>query len=100
MHLTCAGLSKKTIEYMLKKSNNDNTKCFNYFKDGMYIPPSETGKNIHTYIDDEMEGYITDYLGNVNYYHELSGVHLEGADYTLSLSKNYIDYLKGLTQYE
>ena len=100
MHLTCAGLSKKTINYMLEKSNNDNTKCFNFFKDGMYIPPDKTGKNIHTYIDDEREGYITDYLGNVNYYHELSGVHLEGAEYELSLSKEYLNYLRGLTQYE
>ena len=81
---------------MLKKSNNDNTQCFNFFKQGMYIPRNETGKNIHTYIDHEMDGVITDYLGNKDHYHSLSGVHLTGADYTLSLSKEYIDYLNGI----
>lgn len=100
MHLTCAGLSKSTINYMLKESNNDNTRCFDYFKEGMYIPKNETGKNIHTYIDYEIEGIITDYLGNKSYYKELSGVHLEGADYTLSLSKQYIEYLKGIRSME
>lgn len=93
MHLTCAGVSKSAVKYMLNKSNNDNTKCFEFFDDNMYIPASDTGKNIHTYIDYPMDGFLTDYLGNTYEYHELSGVHLEGAEYSLSLSKKYLDYL-------
>ena len=96
MHLTCAGLGKDAINYMLKQSDNDNTKCFDFFNENMYIPASSTGKNIHTYIDNSMQGFITDYLGNKYIYNELSGVHLEGAEYSLSLSKKYIDYLYGL----
>lgn len=93
MHLTCAGVSKDAIKYMLKQANNDNTACFDLFDDNLYIPASDTGKNIHTYIDTPMDGFITDYLGNTYEYHELSGVHLEGAEYSLSLSRKYLDYL-------
>ena len=96
MHLTCSGLSKSTINYMLDCCNHDNDKVFEMFNDGMYIDAKHTGKQIHTYIDFEMKGYLTDYLGNTSSYHELSGVHLEGAEYSLSLSKTYLDYLSGI----
>lgn len=96
MHLTCSGLQKTTINYMMNLSNNDIDECFEMFDDTMYIPDGETGKNIHTYIDYEMKGYLTDYLGNTASYEEKSGVYLEGAEYTLKLSKSYIDYLKGI----
>ena len=98
MHITCSGVKKSSINYLLRLAHNDNTKVFNLFKDDLYIPKTETGKNIHTYIDYEMKGYLTDYLGNTSNYHELSGVHLEGAEYTLSLSTNYIKYLSGIQQ--
>lgn len=98
MHITCSGVKKSSIDYLKRLANNDNTKVFNLFKDDLYIPKEETGKNIHTYIDYEMKGYLTDYLGNTSRYHELSGVHLEGAEYTLSLSTNYIKYLSGIQQ--
>ena len=97
-HLTCSGVSKKAIEYIKELGNNDIDKIFELFDNNLYIPASETGKNIHTYIDFEMSGYITDYLGNTSSYHELSGVHLEPAEYNLSLSKNYLTYLSGVQQ--
>ena len=50
----------------------------------------------HTYIDEEREGYLKDYKGNIQYYHELSSVHLENADYTLSLNDAYVKYLLGV----
>lgn len=96
MHLTCSGLTKETINYMMHQSNNDNTACFDMFDNNMYIPKEETGKNIHTYIDFEMKGYLTDYLGNTASYHELSGVYLEGAEYSLKLSRSYLEYLEGI----
>ena len=98
MHITCSGVTKKCIEYLSMKASGDNTKIFDLFDNHMFIPSEYTGKNIHTYIDYEMKGYITDYLGNTNSYFEHSGVHLEGAEYSLSLSKNYIDYLVGIKQ--
>ena len=53
-----------------------------------------------SYIDYETQGYLTDYQGNVAEYHELSSVNFKEGDYTLNLSLQYIDYLKGLKQYE
>lgn len=97
-HLTCSGVSKKAIKYIEEKAKENNEDVFDVFDNHLYIPPDKTGKNIHTYIDFEMKGYVTDYLGNTSAYHELSGVHLEGAEYNLSLSKNYLTYLMGVQQ--
>ena len=97
-HLTCSGVSKKAINYIEEVAKEKSKDVFDVFDNHLYIPSDKTGKNIHTYIDDEMNGYVKDYLGNVASYHELSGVHLEGAEYNLSLSKNYLTYLMGVHQ--
>lgn len=100
LSLTVSGVNKKTaIPYLLNKHGTPAA-VFDAFNDGLYIPPEATGKNTHIYIDDPMDGLLTDYLGNTAEYHELSGIHLEAADYTLSLSKLYIDYLRGFRDYE
>lgn len=99
--LTVSGVNKHTaIPYLLKTYGQD--KIFDIFANGLYIPPqdvdgdSTTGKNILTYCDDEIEGYIVDYLGNRGKYRELSYIHMTPADYTLSLSSRYLEYLFGL----
>ena len=92
INLTVAGLSKQNcVPYLLKKYGEDG--IFEAFNNELYIPADYTGKNTHTYIDDEREGEVTDYLGKTCHYDELSSVHLEKADYSLSLSKEYIDYI-------
>lgn len=91
INITVSGLNKKIVVPYLKQKFGDD--IFKEFKQGLYIPPEYTGKNTHTYIDSERSGVLTDYLGNKCTYHELSAVHMEGADYHLSLSKEYIDYL-------
>ncbi len=98
INITVSGLNKKiAVPYLKEKYGN---RVFENFTNELYVPPGKTGKNTFTYIDDEIEGYITDYLGNESYYYEKSGAHLEPADYTLSLSKQFIDYLKGVKVYE
>lgn len=98
INITVSGLNKKiAVPYLINKYKD---KVFENFTDDLYVPPGHTGKNTFTYIDDEIEGYITDYLGNESYYYEKSGAHLEPADYTLSLSKQFVDYLKGVRTYE
>ena len=88
--LTISGLNKKyAIPYLLSK----NTEIFDLFTEDMYIPPEHTGKKTHTYIDESRDGIVRDYLGNVGEYHELSSVHITGADYTLSLAREYVEYL-------
>lgn len=93
LHITISGLSKQNgAKYLLKKYKTfDNV--FKNFNDELYIPPNETGKNTHTYIDGEMGGYITDYQGNTQYVNSLSGVHLSECDFTLSLSKQYAKFI-------
>ena len=88
--LTISGLNKKiAIPYLESKSSD----IFDLFKEDMYIPKGFTGKNIHTYIDEKRNGYITDYLGKTIQYEELTCVHMEESDYTLSLSREFVDYL-------
>ena len=97
--LTVSGLNKKTVIPYLYTLGKD---LFELFDEDLYIPKeyvvngkkiSATGKNIHTYIDTPQDGVITDYLGNKSEYHELSSVHIEKADYTLSISDVYLNYL-------
>lgn len=87
--ITIAGLSKEQGSIYISEQDNP----FNFFKDDMYIPANETGKQTHTYIDEHMHGTVTDYLGNEYEYDELSGIHLEPCDFTLSLAEEYADYL-------
>lgn len=96
--LTVAGLNKQdALKYMQKVFGNQ---IFENFKEGLYIPPENTGKQTHTYIDEEMDGVLTDYLGNKAEYHEKSGIHLSNAEYTLSLSEIYLQYLLGINDEE
>lgn len=97
LELTVAGLSKQNgLKYMLKESDNDNTKVFKMFNDDLYIPASDTGKNTHTYIDEEMELTVHDYLGKLHTFKTLSGIHLEPAEYTLSIAKQFGKFLENL----
>lgn len=99
LELTVAGLSKQNgVDYLLEQANGDNTKVFNLFNDNMYVPSDRTGKNTHTYIDESIELTIHDYLGKVHTFTSLSGIHLESAEYTLSISKQYGTFLNNLTK--
>ena len=60
----------------------------------MYIPKGKTGKMVHTYMDDPIDLEITDYQGIRSLIEELSFIHLEDSDSTLSISSGFIEYLK------
>lgn len=93
INITVAGLNKqKCVPWMISQWGNDN--IFEHFNNDLYVPPAFTGKNVHTYIEDEKRGTLIDYMGNENEYRELSSVHLGEAEYTLKLSKEYVDYIK------
>lgn len=93
--LTVSGVNKfKAIPYLLDKYGEDG--IFDAFTNYLDLPPDATGKNIHTYIDYEIFGYIEDYNGEKCEYRELTGVHLEPTGYSLSLSVTYINYLRGI----
>lgn len=97
--MTVSGLNKKDcMPYLLKTYGEGGV--FDAFDDDLYIPPEYTGKNTHTYIDDIREGVVTDYYGVPAPYYERSAVHLAKADYSLSLAREYTDYLLDVKQGE
>lgn len=88
--LTVAGVNKKkAMEYIQKTYNNP----FDGLNDGLKVPSEYSGRLTHTYFDEECSGYVTDYLGNVGHFHELSYIHMEPSDYELTLSENYKAFL-------
>lgn len=93
MMLTVSGINKKVgIEYL--KSISDDP--FKIFDDKLYFPAGHTGKLTHTYIDRPIQGYIIDYLGNRGEYSEQTFIHLYPADYSLSLSRDFVSYIRDI----
>ena len=104
VNITVSGLNKQVcVPYLMEKAHGDISKVFDLFVDGreymgkkttpLYIPPEFTGKMTHTYIDEPRTGTVIDYLGTPGEYRELSGVHLSKSDYTMSISREYSDFL-------
>lgn len=91
---TIAGLGKKAgAEYLLKISDKDPLKAMKNFKIGLFVPAGETGKNTHTYIDDEFIGNVTDYQGVTHETESLSSVHLEPTSFKMTMSKTFVEFL-------
>jgi len=98
-NLTVSGLNKNTcVPYLLDKYGESG--IFSAFNNELYIPPEYTGKNTHTYIDEPRSGTVVDYFGVPGEYDERSGVHLEKSDYSLKISREYIDYLLNIETIE
>lgn len=94
--LTVSGLNKKiTLPYLLDKYG---TGIFKKFDNNLYIDGKHTGKNTHTYIDDEKQGKLKDYQGNIANYHEYSCIHLSESDYSLSISQEYLNFLLAIQE--
>ena len=96
--ITVSGVNKSTaVPFIIQKYGKNH--AFDAFQEDLYIPADATGKMTHTYLDEDMCGIIIDYTGKSMKYFEHSGVHLEGAEYSLSLAQAYIDYLMGIQEY-
>ena len=98
INITVSGVNKKNAVPWLVETFGDNV--FTAFTNNLTIPAEHTGKLTHTYIDDERRGVVVDYLGNSYKFYEKSAIHLEPAEYNLSLAQNYIEYLKGVRYHE
>lgn len=91
---TIAGLGKKAgADYLLKISDGNTIKAMKNFKIGLFVPAGETGKNTHTYLDDEFIGNITDYQGVTHETESLSSVHLEPTSFKMTISKSFAEFL-------
>lgn len=90
---TIAGLGKKAGAKYLIDNSTDVLQAFKKFRIGLKVPAGKTGKNTHTYIDDEFKEIIVDYLGNEYEIESLSAVHLETASFEMSISDSYAEFL-------
>ena len=95
MSLTVSGLNKKIAMPWLQEKYKTREEIFKHFDNDLYVIPEATGKLTHTYIDDDVVDEVTDYRGKVGMYSEKSFVHLSKAEYSLSLTDQYMDFLKG-----
>ena len=94
--VTIAGANKKmAAEYLVKTGDP-----FGNFDMDLKIPEEYSGRLTSTYIDEEYSGTVLDYQGVPYDYNEKSAVHLEPSEYNLSMSQEFVDYLKGLRGFD
>lgn len=105
IHITIAGVSKtagrdymlhqfKTVDGVFKAFTEDLEFPKQYTVDG--VIKNGSGKLLHTYVDIPRSGKMVDYKGVECEYHELSGVHLEPTEYSLSLDYAFKQLIKGV----
>ena len=102
---TVAGISPKNLSKYLVKTNSrindDETVTIDYdgalddFKDGLHVPPENTGKLASIYYQD-VDMIVTDYTGISCHVTQKYGVHLTPVDFTLTMSGSFIDLIKQL----
>ena len=93
--ITLAGSNKAKTMKFLEETGDP----FGNFDNNLTIPKDSSGRLILTYIDDEIEGDITDINGVPYHYHELSCIHMEKSEYNLSMSEEFVKYLKGIVDF-
>ena len=89
LHTTIAGLPKVVCKEYLSKLEEP----FEFFQDDMTIDKEHSHKLCSTYIDNPIDGVLTDYLGNKAEYHEKSAINLSPIEFTLSMSETYVNYI-------
>ena len=98
--LTVSGLNKNfAVPYLLSHYPSVES-IMEHFQDGFWVPAGYTGKQTLTYIDEETEGEVEDYLGNVAPYHELSSVHMEAQGFIMSQAEDYLRLIEGVRESE
>ncbi len=100
--VTVAGLNKvKGSEYLSNgwyydiKTKTEYNSPFERFNENAIFPKDDSGRLIHTYIDNTRSGVITDYLGNVAEFKEETSVHLEQSEYSMKISNKYFEFIRG-----
>ena len=92
LQCTVAGISKKAMKEALEQYDDP----FEAFEISLKVEAGKTGKNTHTYINEEWEGEVVDYQGNTCEVHTLSGVHLEPAAFEMKMAPDFLRTLKTL----
>lgn len=90
IHITIAGVSKKKGgEYF-----NSLDDAFNEFTFGMKIDEAFSGRLMARYFDEATSGSFVDYLGNKQFYSEMSSVCLTPSDFSIKHNSTYENILK------
>lgn len=98
LELTVAGTNKEsTLEYMEQQALVTNTSVFNLFNEDLVIPAEFAKRTTAKFIDEERNGYITDYMGVRRYYHSPSGVYIKPTSYSFSITDEMLDAILYLT---
>lgn len=97
--LTNSGLNKKkVVPWLYEKAIKQGKSIFDVYDDELLVPAKHTGKNTHTYIDEETEGLLKDYKGQTYAYHELGSIHMEEASYSLSMAQEFMLFLNEIKE--
>lgn len=83
LELTVSGLNKNQGRQYLEDHSENNEQAFDLFKDDLTIPKGYSGKMTHKYIDDEYTFEVTDYQGKTVEVTTLSGIYMEGSEFTI-----------------
>lgn len=87
LEVTVSGLNKNQgREYLIDHSESIE-QAFELFKNNMTIPKEYSGKMTHKYIDREYTFDVTDYQGKTVRVTALSGIHMEGSEFTVDKVK-------------
>lgn len=100
LSLTVSGLNKHVAIPYLKEKYKTNARIFEEFGEGLFVPAGKTGKQTVTYIEQQQEGEVQDYLGNSGHFHELSSIYMEPQSYYMSILSEYKDFLEGVQYVE
>ena len=92
LQCTVAGISKKAMKEALEQYDDP----FEAFEISLKVEAGKTGKNTHTYLNEEWEGEVVDYQGNICEVHTLSGVHLEAAGFEMKMAPDFLKTLQTL----
>lgn len=94
LSLTVAGVNKSSGTSYLESLDSP----FDVFSANMVFPADVSGKLTLTYIDKEIFGTITDTNGTEAEYYERSYIHMEPSEYNMSMSEQFLNYLKSIRQ--
>lgn len=96
--ITVSGLSKRAGDHKDDQGNWVQGYVsahggMDFFEDGMTIPADSSGRLIHTYSDELVKNKMVDHNGIVAAVEQWGFVHLEAAEYRLSLSPDYVSFM-------
>lgn len=85
-NLTVSGINKDfALPFLIGRYKN---KILENFDTKLYIPPNNSGKMLHAYINYETGGTVCDYLGNETDFKEYTSLHVEPCGYDFNTDKN------------